>query len=68
MATAEETMSIEIRTSWANEHWRLFLSEMPLRTPSLGSSWNPMAIILRTAENSAIFSANDVPDTNKLLT
>ena len=65
MAMAEETTSIDIRTSWANEHWRLFLSEMPLRTPSLGSSWNPMATILRTAENSATFSPHHVPDTNK---
>ena len=59
MATAEETTSIEIRTGWANEHWRLFFSEMPLRITSLGSLLNPTAIILRTAENDVTFSAHD---------
>jgi len=31
MRSAEETTTLERRVTWANEHWRLFFSEMPLR-------------------------------------
>ncbi len=64
MESAEKTTTLERRTSWATEHWRIFFSEMPLRTPSLGSLQNPHAIITRTAANSASFSAVDVSVTD----
>ena len=31
MRSAEETTTLERRVTWANENWRLFFSEMPLR-------------------------------------
>ena len=31
MKSAEETTILERRLTWANEHWILFFSEMPLR-------------------------------------
>ncbi len=31
MRSAEETTTLERRVTWANEHWRLFFSEMTLR-------------------------------------
>ena len=31
MKSAEEKTTLERRVTWANEHWRLFFSEMPLR-------------------------------------
>ena len=64
MESAEKTTTLERRTSWATEHWRIFFSEMPLRTPSLGSLQSPYAIITRTAANSATFSAVDVSVTD----
>jgi hypothetical protein len=60
MESAEKTATLERRTSWATEHWRIFFSEMPLLIPSLGSLQSPYAMITRAAPNSAAFSAVDV--------
>ena len=35
MRSAAETKTLERRVTWANEHWRLFISEMPLREKNL---------------------------------
>jgi hypothetical protein len=35
MKSAEETTTLKRRVTWANEHWRLFFSEMPLRKTNL---------------------------------
>ena len=35
MKSAEKTTILERRVTWANEHWRLFFSEMPLRKTNL---------------------------------
>ena len=35
MKSAEETTTLERRATWANEHWILFFSEMPLREKNL---------------------------------
>ena len=66
MESAEKTTTLERRTSWATEHWRIFFSEMPLRTPSLEEALkSPFAIITRTAANSASYSAVDVSVTDQ---
>jgi hypothetical protein len=35
MKSAKETTTLERRATWANEHWILFFSEMPLREKNL---------------------------------
>ncbi len=35
MKSAEEKTALERRVTWANEHWILFFSEMPLREKNL---------------------------------
>ena len=37
MKSAEETTTLKKRVTWAEEHWRLFFSEMPLREKNLQS-------------------------------
>lgn len=67
MELAEKTAALEQRMSWTKQHWTLFFSEMPLRIMSLGCLSAPLAVISKTAENSATFSALDVSDSDKLL-
>jgi hypothetical protein len=67
MELAEKTAALGQRMSWTKKHWVPFFSEMPLRIRSLGSLSDPSAIIPKTAENSASFSALDVSDSDKLL-
>ena len=35
MKSTEETTTLERRVTWAEEHWRLFFDEMPLRDTNL---------------------------------
>ena len=67
MKRAEKTAALAQRASWTKEHWAPFFSEMPHRITSVGSLRSPFAIIARTADNSATFSALDVSDTPRLL-
>ena len=67
MERAETIAALTQRASWTKKHWTPLFSEMPLRILSLGSLRSPFAVIARTAENSAIFSALDGLDAQKRL-
>ena len=67
MEYSEKTAVLAQRASWTAIHWAPFFSEMPLRMLSSGSLRYPSAVIARTAENSATFSALEVSTLKKML-
>jgi hypothetical protein len=67
MERAETIAALAQRASWTKKHWTPFFSEMPLRMLSSGSLRCPSAVIARTAENSATFSALEVSTLKKML-
>ena len=58
MRSEEETMLLERRVTFANEHWRLFLSEMPLREKNLHS--------VSQALNTKVEASQEITDTKKM--
>ena len=67
MTPADKAAALAQRMSWTEKHWTPFFSEMPLRTLSSGSLRYPSAVIVRTAEDSATFSALEVSNLKKML-
>ena len=67
MTPADKAAALAQRMSWTEKHWTPFFSEMPLRTLSSGLLRYPSAVIARTAENSATFSALEVSTLKKML-
>ena len=66
MERAETIAALAQRASWTKKHWTPFFSEMPLRMLSSGSLRCPSAVIARTAENSATFSALEASTLKKM--
>ena len=66
MEPAEKATALEQRIFWTQKHWTPFFSDMPPRILSSGSIRCPSAVIARTADNSATFSALEVSTLKKM--